>query len=43
MTKQELNRAILKVAAATDKPKQEIMDKLLLKDSWTWFLIKEAA
>lgn len=43
MTKQELNQAILKVAEATQKSKWEVSKKLLEKDQWTWFLVKEAS
>jgi hypothetical protein len=42
MNKQQLNSAITKVAKSTDKTEQQIMDKLLAKDSWTWFLIKQS-
>ena len=43
MTKQELNQAIEKIAAATSQTKVEIAKKLAEKDSWTWFLIREAS
>ena len=43
MSKSQLNQAIEKVAKATDKSKQQIADNLAEKDSWTWFLIRQAA
>jgi len=43
MTKSNLNKAILVVANATDQSKNEVMAKLLNKDDWTHFLIRQAA
>lgn len=43
MSKQQLNQAINQVAKATGNTKQEVADKLEAKDSWTWFLIRQAA
>lgn len=43
MSKQELESAIIKVADALDKSKEEIAAKLIDKDVWTWFLVKQAA
>ena len=42
MTKSKLNAAIIKVAEATNKTKEEIAAKMTEKDQWTWFLIKQA-
>jgi len=41
MSKLQLNEAIIKVAAATNKTKEEIALKLLQKDQWTWFLVSQ--
>ena len=43
MTKQQLTQAILKVASVTGETKEEIAAKMFKKDSWTWFLVEEAA
>lgn len=43
MTKSELNQAISKVSTATGQSKEEVAEKLSNKDSWTWFLVNEAA
>lgn len=43
MNKSQLNAAIIKVAEATDKTKEEVATKLSKKDKWTWFLVNQAA
>ena len=43
MSKQQLNKAIEAVADTTGTTKQEIAEKMLAKDNWTWFLIRQAA
>lgn len=41
MTKQQLDQAIEQVAKATNTTKQEVAKKLMMKDSWTHFLVSD--
>jgi hypothetical protein len=43
MTTQNLNKAIEKVAEIQNTTKEEIAKKLFEKDSWTHFLVRQAA
>jgi len=42
MTNKNLEKAILKVATATGETKEQIAAKMMRKDNWTWFLVREA-
>lgn len=43
MTKQQLAKAIIKVAESTGEGVHAVSAKLEAKDSWAWFLVREAA
>jgi len=42
MTKQQLDKAIRKVAEIQGTTKEEIAKKLFEKDNWTHFLVRQA-
>lgn len=42
MTKATLNQKIESVAKSTNQTKAQVMTKLLAKDNWTHFLLREA-
>ena len=41
MTKSTLNQKIESVAKATNQTKEQVMAKLLAKDAWTHFLVRQ--